>query len=241
MPSSTGLSVRGLTAGYGQGAVITDVEVEVPYGCVVALIGRNGAGKSTTMKAIANLINVHKGDVRIDGMPLSGLPTYRVALAGVAYVPEERRIFPNLTVEENLLVTRRRAGVVSRWTLERVYENFPILGRLRKNLGSEMSGGEQQMLAIARALVGEPKVMLLDEPSEGLAPLIVEELARLVNALKEQGLAILVSEQNLGFADRVSDQAIVIDRGMVRFNGAYSEFSKDSSLARAYMSVGPVN
>ena len=236
--AETGLAVRGLTAGYGQGAVISDVALDVPYGQVLALVGRNGAGKSTTMKAIANLVTVLGGEVSVDGTPLAGLPTHRVALAGVAYVPEERRIFPGLTVEENLQVTRRRGRGTRYWTLQRIYETFPTLERLRRNLGAEMSGGEQQMLAMARALAGDPKVMLLDEPSEGLAPLIVEELANLVLKLKEQGLAILVSEQNLGFADRVSDHAAVIDRGVVRFSGTYAEFSSDPSLARAYMSVG---
>jgi branched-chain amino acid transport system ATP-binding protein len=235
--ADTGLSVNGLTAGYGQGAVISDVSLHVPYGSVVALIGRNGAGKSTTMKAISNLVDVLAGEVALDGEVLSGLATHRIANAGVAWVPEERRIFPALTVEENLKVTRRRAGAAAHWTLSRIYEAFPLLARVRRNLGAEMSGGEQQLLAIARALAGEPKVMLLDEPSEGLAPLIVDELAVLVRNLKGEGLAILVSEQNLGFADAVSDRACVIDRGMLRFNGPYEEFSGDPSLAQTYMSV----
>ncbi|HEX6956390.1 MAG TPA: ABC transporter ATP-binding protein [Ferrovibrio sp.] len=237
MTADTGgtiLSCDGLYAGYGSGDVLFGISFGIGCGEVLSLIGRNGAGKSTTMKSIVRLVRPTDGTILFKGNDLSGSGTHSIARMGIAYVPEDRRIFQNLTIEENLLVTRKAAGP-DRWPLQRIYEVFPTLARMRRNLGSEMSGGEQQMLAIARALVGNPDLVLLDEPSEGLAPIIVDELIKLVLALKQSGIAIIVSEQNLGFAKAVSDKACVMDRGVIRYNGSYAGFAANDELMRSYM------
>lgn len=228
------LSCDDLYAGYGYGDVLFGVSFGVGPGEVLSLIGRNGAGKSTTMKSIVRLVHPTSGIVRFKGFDLSRYGTHSIARMGIAYVPEDRRIFQNLTVEENLRVTRKAAGP-DRWPEERIYDVFPTLARMRRNHGSEMSGGEQQMLAIARALIGGPDLILLDEPSEGLAPIIVDELIKLVLVLKDSGLAIVVSEQNLGFAKAVSDKACVMDRGIIRYSGSYDGFAGNDELMRSYM------
>ena len=214
------LEVQGLHAAYGRAQILFDVALELRKGEVTVLLGRNGAGKSTTMKAIIGLVTPSAGHLRFLGTDIRNLKPHRVARLGLGYVPEDRRIFTDLTVAENLEVGRQppREGA-PRWTAARLYELFPNLGRMKERLGGHMSGGEQQMLTIARTLMGNPAAVLLDEPSEGLAPVIVEQMARTIRDLKREGLAILLSEQNVNFADAVADRAYLIEQGHIRFSG----------------------
>ncbi len=210
------LWVRALTAGYGRARVLFDVELELRAGEVVLLSGRNGAGKSTTLKAIMGLI-ARAGEIRFGATPLARLDAYEIARLGLGYVPEDRRIFSTLTVAQNLEVGRRapRAGLPA-WDEARVCALFPPLAAMRDRLGARMSGGEQKMLAIARTLMGNPRAVLLDEPSEGLAPLVVRQIAAALAELKRAGLSVLVCEQNAQFATRLADRAYLIERGRVR-------------------------
>jgi branched-chain amino acid transport system ATP-binding protein len=232
------LSVSALSAWYGRAQILFDVGLEVARGEVVALMGRNGAGKSTTLKSIAGLMERSEGRICFEGANLQGLPSYRIARAGIGYVPEDRRIFTGLSVMENLEVGRQpaRDGVAA-WTAERVFALFPNLGEMPGRPGGQMSGGEQQMLTVARSLMGNPKLMLLDEPSEGVAPVIVEQMADMVLALKAQGLSVLLSEQNMHFAALVADRAYVLEKGQVRFAGSMAELAGDEALGRAYLSL----
>ena len=232
------LRVSGLNAAYGQAHILTDVALEVGAGEVAALLGRNGAGKSTTFRAILGLIVNRSGAVVFDGEDLSDLPTYDIVRRGLGYVPEDRRIFADLTVEENLLVGRQppRTGAPT-WTRERLFEIFPNLSQLRHRPGGRMSGGEQQMLTIARTLMGNPALVLLDEPSEGLAPRIVEQMIEAIRDMKRQGLSLLVSEQNLHFARLVADRAYVIEKGRIRFAGTMAEFDSRPDIRDAYLAL----
>jgi branched-chain amino acid transport system ATP-binding protein len=232
------LHVSGLNAAYGQAHILTDVALEVGAGEVAALLGRNGAGKSTTFRAILGLIVNRSGQVLFDGEDVSALPTYDIVRRGLGYVPEDRRIFADLTVEENLLVGRQppRAGAPT-WTRERLFEIFPNLSQLRHRPGGRMSGGEQQMLTIARTLMGNPALVLLDEPSEGLAPRIVEQMIEAIRDMKRQGLSLLVSEQNLHFARLVADRAYVIEKGRIRFAGTMAEFDSRPDIRDAYLAL----
>src|SRR5436190_10334086 len=214
------LEARRLSAGHGAARVLFDVELAVRRGEVVALLGRNGAGKSTTLKTLMGLIRPFSGEVHFDGRRVDAWEPYEVARAGLGYVPEDRRIFTDLTVAENLEVGRQPPrDATPAWTAARLYELFPNLGRMSGRLGGRMSGGEQQMLTIARTLMGNPSAMLLDEPSEGLAPVIVEQMARTIKDLKREGLAVLLSEQNMNFAAAVADRAYLIEQGHIRFAG----------------------
>lgn len=232
------LTVNGLDAYYGQAHILADVSLSVAAGEVVVLLGRNGAGKSTTIKSIMGLVPPAAGDRYFQGRSLAGLAPHHIAQLGLGYVPEERRIFADLTVMENLAVGRQppRAGC-PHWTPEKLYELFPNLRELRHRPGGRSSGGEQQMLTIARTLMGNPAMILLDEPSEGLAPVIVQQLAQTINTLKAQGLAVLLSEQNLQFAARVSDRAYIIEKGRIRYQGTMAELSADEAVRAAYLSV----
>ncbi len=232
------LSVRDLRGWYGAAQALFGLDLDVAAGQVVALLGRNGAGKSTTFRAVAGLLPRRAGRVTFLGRDVSREPTYRIARAGLGYVPEDRRIFADLTVEENLAVGRRppRPGV-PHWTPGRLYALFPNLGEMRGRRGGAMSGGEQQMLTLARALMGNPRLVLLDEPSEGLAPKIVEEMARAILALKREGLSLLVSEQNLHFARAICDRAVVIEHGQVRFAGTIAEVEADPAICEAFLTV----
>ena len=214
------LEVQGLHAAYGRAQILFDVALELRKGEVAVLLGRNGAGKSTTMKAIIGLVKPSAGRISFLGADIRDRKPHAVARLGLGYVPEDRRIFTDLTVAENLEVGRQppREGA-PRWTAARLYELFPNLGRMKERLGGHMSGGEQQMLTIARTLMGNPAAVLLDEPSEGLAPVIVEQMARTIRDLKREGLAILLSEQNVNFADAVADRAYLIEQGHIRFSG----------------------
>ena len=232
------LEVEGLNGWYGRAQVLFGMAATVEAGEVVALLGRNGAGKSTTFRAVAGLLERREGRVRFAGEDVSRLPTPALVRRGLAYVPEDRRIFADLTVEENLSVGRRpaRAGAAA-WTPERLFALFPNLAEMRRRRGGAMSGGEQQMLSIARALMGNPRLVLLDEPSEGLAPKIVEDMALAILALKREGLAILLSEQNLHFARLICDRAVVIDRGHPRLAATMAEIAADPEACAAYLSV----
>ncbi|WP_237213144.1 ABC transporter ATP-binding protein [Falsiroseomonas oryziterrae] len=232
------LEVEALHAGYGPAKVLFGVSLSLRRGEVAALMGRNGAGKSTTLKAIMGLLPPRGGRVRFAGQDITGLPPFRIARLGLGYVPEERRIFTDLTVYENLEVGRRApAAGRAAWTPERLFTVFPNLAEMRGRRASAMSGGEQQMLTIARTLMGNPEAVLLDEPSEGLAPVIVEQMADAVLRMKEEGIAVLLSEQNLDFAAAVADRAYVIERGEIRFQGAMAALEADEQVREAYLTV----
>jgi len=232
------LRVSHLNAWYGEARILTDVHLAVEPGQVVALLGRNGAGKSTTLRAILGLVARRTGRVVLDGADISRLPTHEIARRGLGYVPEDRRIFTALTVEENLEVGRQppRPGAVA-WTPERLYALFPNLAEMRRRRGGQMSGGEQQMLTIARTLMGNPSLVLLDEPSEGLAPRIVEQMVEAILAMKREGLGLLISEQNLHFARLICDRAAVIERGTIRFSGPLAALEAHADIRDAYLAV----
>jgi branched-chain amino acid transport system ATP-binding protein len=210
------LEVRGLNAGYGRAQVLFDINLDVGQGEVVALLGRNGAGKSTTLKTIMGLVPPLSGEIVFDGRPVKRLEPYEIARLGLGYVPEDRRIFTDLTVMENLEVARqppRRSAPP--WTEERLFALFPALAPLRERRGARMSGGEQQMLCIARTLAGNPSAILLDEPSEGLAPLVVAQVAEAIREVKRAGVAVLLAEQSRHFTDRVADRAYFLEKGVI--------------------------
>jgi len=232
------LSVRGLDAWYGRAQVLYGVDLEVGDGEVVALMGRNGAGKSTTMKAIMGLLASRRGEIVFAGERIDGMEPYRISRAGLGYVPEDRRIFTDLTVLENLEVGRRppRAGAPA-WSVEWLFALFPNLAGMPQRPGGRISGGEQQMLSVARTLMGNPRLVLLDEPSEGVAPVIVEQMADMIVELKKQGLSVLLSEQNVPFASAVSDRACVLEKGQVRFAGTMAQLEADEAARRQYLAV----
>jgi branched-chain amino acid transport system ATP-binding protein len=232
------LQVERLSAWYGRAQILFDVALAVGQGEVVALMGRNGAGKSTTLKAIAGLVERTRGEVRFRGQSILGDEPYRIARRGLGYVPEDRRIFTELSVLENLEVGRQpaRDGAPG-WTPEKLFKVFPNLGEMPARPGGRMSGGEQQMLTVARTLMGNPYLVLLDEPSEGIAPKIVEDMANMILELKKEGLSVLLSEQNLHFARLVSDRAYVIEKGQIRFAGTMAALASDEAIKREYLSV----
>ena len=224
---------------YDDSHILFDLSLTVESGEVVCLLGRNGAGKTTTVRSIVGLTPPRAGRITLRGQDLVGLPPFRIARQGIGFVPEDRRVFFNLTVQENLEVARKTwgNGAASAWTAERVYDLFPILRERRRQAGGTLSGGEQQMLTIARTLMGNPRCVLLDEPSEGLAPIIVEQMARSIHALKGEGLCVLLSEQNLHFSQAVADRAYIIEKGQIRFGGSMAELTADASLREQYLSV----
>jgi len=218
---------------YGPSHVLHGVSLRARAGEVVSLLGRNGAGKSTTLKAIVGLVRVEGGAVRVEGQDVTRLPTAQISRLGVGLVPEDRRIFAELSVLENLRVGERRQG----WPVERAFECFPALRPLAGRRGGSLSGGEQQMLTIARTLMGGPRLLLLDEPAEGLAPVVVRTLRERIAALKREGLTIVLSEQNLRFARPLADRAYIIERGEIRFEGTLAELDADDRIWRACLSV----
>ena len=232
------LEVSGLNAFYGKAQMLFDVSLEVARGEVVALMGRNGAGKSTTIKSIMGLLPGKRGQVRFMGEDLASLAPYQIARRGLGFVPEDRRIFSELSVMQNLEVGRQapREGVPP-WTPERLFTLFPNLGEMPDRPGGSMSGGEQQMLTVARTLMGNPLLLMLDEPSEGVAPVIVEQMAHMITTLKQQGLAILLSEQNLHFAQLVCDRAYVLEQGQIRFNGTMQALAANDEVQQNYLSL----
>jgi branched-chain amino acid transport system ATP-binding protein len=232
------LSVRNLHAFYGKAHILHGVSFEMAAGDVVALVGRNGAGKSTTMKALMGLVQPAEGSVTFAGQAIQGQEPFEIARLGLGYVPEERRIFADLTVMENLAVGERppRAGA-PRWTPDALFKLFPNLGRMQDRPGGQMSGGEQQMLTIARTLMGNPRLVLLDEPSEGLAPVIIEDMAKAIVKLRNEGLTVLISEQNLHFARLVAGRALVMEKGVMRFDGTMEALMADASIRERYLAV----
>jgi len=232
------LSVRNLEAYYGRAHILSDLSLEVGKGEVVVLLGRNGAGKSTTLKSIMGLVRPARGEITFAGRRIERLEPYEIAELGLGYVPEDRRIFTELTVMENLEVGRQgaRAGAPA-WTPERLFKLFPNLAEMTDRPGGRTSGGEQQMLTIARTLMGNPSCILLDEPSEGLAPVIVDQMAAAIRELKTEGLAVLLSEQNLHFATEVSDRAYIIEKGHIRFAGTMAELAANEDVRTQYLAV----
>jgi branched-chain amino acid transport system ATP-binding protein len=235
--AETVLEVEGLRAGYGPAEILFGVSLRLARGEVAALMGRNGAGKSTTLKAIMGLVPPRAGRVRFAGRDIAGLAAFRIARLGLGYVPEDRRIFTDLTVAENLEVGRRPAEGREPWTPERLFEVFPNLASMRHRRAAAMSGGEQQMLAIARTLMGNPEAVLLDEPSEGLAPVILELMAEAVLRMKREGIAVLLSEQNFDFAAAVADRAYVIERGEIRYDGSMAALDADPALRAQHLAL----
>ena len=232
------LSVRGLHSYYGRAHILAGVSLDAAAGEVVALLGRNGAGKSTTLKSIIGLVRPAAGTVELDGDPIGGEPPHRICRRGLGYVPEERRVFASLTVNGNLEVGRQapRPGLTP-WTPARLFELFPNLAGMGDRTAGQMSGGEQQMLTIARTLMGNPALVLLDEPSEGLAPVIVEQMVRAIRELKEEGLAVVLSEQNVNFAMKVADRAYIIEKGLIRHQCTIDELVADEAMRRTYLTV----
>ena len=232
------LNVRDIHSYYGRAHILADVSLEAAAGEVVALLGRNGAGKSTTLKSIIGLVRPARGTIELDGARIDGEAPHRICRRGLGYVPEERRVFASLTVNGNLEVGRQppRPGLTP-WTPARLFELFPNLAGMGDRTGGQMSGGEQQMLTIARTLMGNPALVLLDEPSEGLAPVIVDQMAGAVRALKEEGLAIVLSEQNVNFAMKVADRAYIIEKGRIQHTCTMAELVADEALRSTYLTI----
>ena len=224
------LTIQGLNAHYGASHVLQGVDLDVPDGAIAAVLGRNGVGKTTTVRAVMGLVRPTSGHVRLDGRDIAGWPPHLVARAGVAYVPEGRLIFPDLSVIENIRVAERRPATV--WPPDRLLELFPALRERARNKGAQLSGGEQQMLAIARALVSDPKVLLLDEPSQGLAPLVVRELSRVIRRLRDDGVTILLIEQNLKLAEEVADRVLIMVKGRIVYSAAPAAFHAEEEAVR---------
>ena len=231
------LEARDLYTAYELSQVLFGVTVTVDAGQAVCLLGRNGVGKTTTLRSLIGLTPPRAGHVVFDGMDITGWAPYRVARQGIAFVPQERRLFGDLSVRENLEVARRGARGDSAWGVERVYTTFPILEQLDARRAGYLSGGEQQMLAIGRALMGNPRLLILDEPSEGLAPLVVDALREQIRALKAGGMTILMAEQNLILALALSERVYILDKGHVRFAGTVAEFEADKTLRDEYLAV----
>ena len=233
------LELKDVSTHYGTSHILFDVSLAVEEGEVVCLLGRNGAGKTTTIKTIMGLARASSGAIEFAGSNLVGLEPHEIARLGVGYVPDERLIFPDLTVRENLEIAIKKSvgHGVEEWTVERIYEMFPALAPLDGNLGGYLSGGEQQMLTVGRTLMGNPSLLLLDEPVEGVAPIVVQELGRQIRKLRDLGLTILFSEQNLQFATKISDRAYIIEKGRIQFQGTIEELEKNSEIQKKYLMI----
>ena len=232
------LQVEGIDVYYGSSQVLFNMSLAVRQGETLALLGRNGAGKSTTMKAIAGVLAPRRGHDRLRGKEITGKPPHVISRAGISFVPEDRQIFPDLSVEDNLLIAiKPDTDGLKDWTLERVYDMLPLLAPLRSRLGGQLSGGEQQMLTVGRALMGNPDVLLLDEPSEGLAPIMVQKIGDLIDTLRGVGTTIVLAEQNLHFCLGLADRAVVIDKGADVFVGTIAELNADAQIKQRYLSV----
>ena len=237
------LQAKGLCAWYGAAQILFDVNLEVGRGEVVALMGRNGAGKSTTLKALTGMLDRRRGSVTFMGTDISTSEPHHAGRMGLGYVPEDRRIFTDLTVMENLEVGRQSprtwpdGTAAPVWTSDKLFKLFPNLGEMPDRLGGRMSGGEQQMLTVARTLMGNPYLVLLDEPSEGVAPVIVEQVVQTILELKTQGVSILLCEQNMHFAELVSDRAYLLEKGQICYQACMAELSANDEVRRAYLSV----
>ncbi len=232
------LEVKKIYTSYGLSQVLFGVSLEVDEGEVVSLLGRNGVGKTTTLRSIMGLTPPHSGSIGWKGKEIAGRPSYQIAQLGIGFVPEDRRIFSDLTVWENLDVAiQRSARRENRWTLARVFELFPALEPIQNRRGGFLSGGEQQMLTIARTLMGNPDLLLLDEPSEGLAPIVVQQLGEQISKLKREGMTILLCEQNAKFSLELSDRLYILEKGEVRYQGSVAEFRKDEEAYKSYLAL----
>ena len=235
----TRLELQDVHTFYDTSHILFDVSLVANEGESVCLLGRNGAGKTTTLKTIMGLARSRRGEISFNGQGLAGLQPYEIARLGIGYVPDERLIFPDLTVRENLEIAAKKGakGVPVEWTIERIYELFPVLAPLDARLGGYLSGGEQQMLTIGRTLMGNPSLLLLDEPVEGVAPVVVQELTRQIKKLKALGLTVLFAEQNMHFAAEISDRAYVIEKGHIRFQGTMQELAANEEVKRKYLMI----
>ena len=233
------LAVTDIHTSYGLSQILFGVSLHVDAGECVSLLGRNGVGKSTTLRSIMGLTAPGQGTVVYNGQDITGRPAFRVAQLGIGFVPEDRRIFPDLSVRENLEVGRKTSASqrARAWTVQRVYDLFPVLATLDERKGGHLSGGEQQMLTIGRTLMGNPDLLLLDEPSEGLAPLVVRDLGAQIRRLKDEGMTILLCEQNARFATALSDRAYVLEKGHVRFSGTIAELQASEEIRRQYLAL----
>jgi len=232
------LELNKINTFYGLSHILFDVSLNVEKGEVVVLLGRNGAGKTTTMISIMGINTPKSGSVNYRGEDITGLASYKVARLGVGFVPEDRRIFPDLTVHANLDIGRRASkDRPTKWTLDRIYQLFPLLEKFAQRRGGTLSGGEQQMLTIARTLMGDPDFLLLDEPSEGLAPIIVKSLSDFINVIKKEGMTVLLSEQNSKFALKHADRAYIVDNGAIKYQGSISELEQNEEVKKRYLAV----
>lgn len=231
------LTLQGIHTFYGFSHILFGVSLKVEPGEVVCLLGRNGAGKTTTMKSIMGLTPPKRGSIRFKDEEITGKQPYLLVRKGIAYVPDDRRIFADLTVRENLEIAERKGGEAEGWDLERVYELFPALKDIQSRKGGCLSGGEQKMLAIARALMGNPELLLLDEPTEGLAPVLIYVLEEQVRRLKEVGLTVFLAEQNVRSALRLSDRGYIIDNGQIRYQGSVAELRENEEVRKKYLLV----
>lgn len=232
------LSAQGLEVFYDTSQVLFGMSLAINKGETLALLGRNGAGKSTTMKAIAGLLPLRAGKIDLQGQPIQGRAAHLIARAGVGFVPEDRQIFPEHTVEDNLIIAAKRGkDGEDFWNLRRVYDMLPLLEPLKNRMGGQLSGGEQQMLTVGRTLMGNPSVLLLDEPSEGLAPIMVQKIAELIKKLRELGSTIILAEQNLHFCLSLADRAVVIDRGRDVYHGTITALKANAEVKQLYLSV----
>ena len=233
------LELRDVHTHYGSSHILFGIGLEVSEGRVVCLLGRNGAGKTTTMRTIMGLARATGGEIKFNGESLVGLEPYQIASLGVGFVPDDRLIFPDLTVRENLEIAERKGPGAGKfdWSVEKIYDLFPVLRPLDRRLGAYFSGGEQQMLTVGRTLMGNPLLLLLDEPVEGVAPIVVRELSEKILKLKAMGLTILMAEQNLHFATRISDFAYVIDKGQIRYHGPMQDLARNDEVKRKYLMI----
>jgi branched-chain amino acid transport system ATP-binding protein len=233
------LVLQSVVAVYGFSRVLQGVSLSVERGQIVALLGRNGAGKTTTLRSVMGLVEVPSGRIDFDGVGLRGKPTFEIAQLGIGYVPDDRRIFPDLSVERNLALGARHSprGGSGYWNLDTVYELFPPLRAYRMRRGAVLSGGEQKMLALGRALMGNPKLLMLDEPSEGLSPLIMSGLVDAIHKVGAEGMTILIADQNLKFARRLVEYAYIVENGVIRHEGTMQKLLADSETVRKYLAV----
>ena len=231
------LEVEGIHTYYGLSHILFGVSLNVPKGKIVCLLGRNGAGKSTTMRSIMGLTPPKEGTIRFKGKTIKGKKPYQLARQGIGYVPDNRRVFADLTVGDNLEISERKVGAAQTWTKESVYDFFPALGHIDSRKAGFLSGGEQQMLTIARALMTNPEFLLLDEPTEGLAPLIVEVLEKQISKFRDKGLTVLLAEQNQKVALRLSDEGYVIDNGVIRYHGTIEDLRENEEVRKKYLLV----
>jgi len=233
------LEVSKINTFYGSSHILFDISLQVNKGELVCILGRNGSGKTTTLRSIMGLTSPKSGSIKFHGEELVGKPPYYIAKKGIGYVPDNRLVFPDLTVKENLLIGMKDSvySLKEKWDINKVYEIFPHLKKLENHLGGHLSGGEQQMLTIGRTLMGNPELILLDEPVEGLAPLVVKDFAEKLIKLKELGLTILFSEQNVKFSMQVADRAYVINKGRIEYEGSISELSKNNEIKHKYLMI----